>query len=116
MKSVYAELHEKGIAHSIEVWQEDTLVGGLYGIAVGSIFCGESMFHHVSDASRVALCVLVEHLQNWGFSLLDVQQATPHCSVLGAIDIPRATYLQILETSLENPGVFGVIDGLDNAQ
>jgi len=113
MKSVYAELHENGLAHSIEVWQEDVLVGGLYGIAVGSIFCGESMFHHVSDASRVALCVLVQHLESWGYALLDVQQATPHCSVLGAKDIPRATYLNLLETGLEVPAVFGLVGGLD---
>ncbi|MBT4694960.1 MAG: leucyl/phenylalanyl-tRNA--protein transferase [Planctomycetaceae bacterium] len=116
MKSVYTSLYEKGIAHSIEVWQEEALVGGLYGIAVGTIFCGESMFHHVGDASRVALCVLVEHLESWGFSLLDVQQSTPHCSVLGAVDIPRATYLQILETGFDNPAVFGVIGGLDIGQ
>ncbi len=116
MKSVYGELHAQGIAHSIEVWQENTLVGGLYGIAVGSIFCGESMFHHVSDASRVALCVLVQHLQSWGFALLDVQQATPHCSVLGAVDIPRTTYLDLLATGLDAPAVFGVVDGLDSAQ
>jgi leucyl/phenylalanyl-tRNA--protein transferase len=89
------------------------LVGGLYGIAVGSIFCGESMFHHVSDASRVALCVLVQHLELWGFAMLDVQQATPHCSVLGATDIPRATYLELLETGMEAPAVFGVVGGLD---
>ena len=116
VKSVYADLHVKGIAHSIEVWQDDVLVGGLYGIAVGTIFCGESMFHHVSDASRVALCVLVQHLQSWGFSILDVQQATPHCSVLGAVDIPRSTYLDLLETGLDDPAVFGVVGGLDSAQ
>jgi leucyl/phenylalanyl-tRNA---protein transferase len=115
MKSVYVELHENGIAHSIEVWQENTLVGGLYGIAVGSIFCGESMFHHVSDASRVALCVLVQHLQKWGFSMLDVQQSTPHCNVLGAVDIPRTTYLELLETGLQVPMVFGEVSGLDSA-
>ena len=114
MKSVYSELHKKGIVHSIEVWQEDTLVGGLYGVAVGSIFCGESMFHHVSDASRVAVCVLVEHLQSRGFALLDVQQSTPHCSVLGATDISRMKYLDILEAGLENPATFGVVSGLDS--
>jgi leucyl/phenylalanyl-tRNA--protein transferase len=116
MKSVYVELHEKGIAHSIEVWRDDTLVGGLYGIAVGSIFCGESMFHHVSDASRVALCVLVQHLELWGFAMLDVQQATPHCSALGAVDIPRADYLDVLKTGLEAPAIFGVVGGLDKEQ
>jgi leucyl/phenylalanyl-tRNA--protein transferase len=116
MKSVYAELYEMGIAHSIEVWQDDELVGGLYGIAVGSIFCGESMFHHVSDASRVALCVLVQYLQSWDFALLDVQQATPHCTALGAIDIPRTRYLQILDEGLDEPAIFGAVGGLDNAQ
>ena len=116
MKSVYAELYEMGIAHSIEVWQDDELVGGLYGIAVGSIFCGESMFHHVSDASRVALCVLVQYLQSWDFALLDVQQATPHCTALGAIDIPRTRYLQILDEGLGEPAIFGAVGGLDNAQ
>jgi leucyl/phenylalanyl-tRNA--protein transferase len=116
VKSVYGDLHERGIAHSIEVWQEGALVGGLYGIAVGSIFCGESMFHHVSDASRVALCVLVQHLQLWGFALLDVQQATPHCSALGAVDITRARYLDLLETGMEVPAVFGVVGGLDSSQ
>ena len=72
------------------------------------------MFHHVSDASRVAVCVLVEHLQSWGFALLDVQQSTPHCSVLGATDISRMKYLDILESGLENPATFGVVSGLDS--
>ena len=116
VQSVYGELYEMGIAHSIEVWQDDELVGGLYGLAVGSIFCGESMFHHVSDASRVALCVLVQYLQSWGFALLDVQQATPHCNTLGAIDIPRTTYLQILDKGLDEPAIFGAVGGLDNVQ
>ena len=116
VQSVYGELYEMGIAHSIEVWQDDELVGGLYGLAVGSIFCGESMFHHVSDASRVALCVLVQYLQSWGFALLDVQQATPHCNALGAIDIPRTTYLQILDKGLDEPAIFGAVGGLDNVQ
>lgn len=96
----YVELHRLGLAHSVETWLDDRLVGGLYGVALGGAFFGESMFHHVTDASKVALAALVERLRTRGFSLLDVQWITPHLERFGAIEIPRATYLKRLEQAL----------------
>lgn len=97
----YVELHRLGLAHSVEAWQDDRLVGGLYGVALGGAFFGESMFHHVTDASKVALAALVERLRTRGFGLLDVQWVTPHLEQFGAIEIPRAAYLKQLERALE---------------
>ena len=96
----YVELHRLGLAHSVETWLDDRLAGGLYGVALGGAFFGESMFHHVTDASKVALAALVERLRTRGFSLLDVQWVTPHLEQFGAIEIPRATYLKRLEQAL----------------
>ena len=96
----YVELHRLGLAHSVETWQDDRLVGGLYGVALGGAFFGESMFHHVTDASKVALAALVERLRTRGFGLLDVQWVTPHLEQFGAIEIPRAAYLKQLEQAL----------------
>lgn len=97
----YCELHELGYAHSIECWQDDKLVGGLYGVAINGAFCGESMFHSVTDASKVALVYLVARLKVGGFMLLDTQFVTDHLSQFGAIEIPRAEYRAQLSKALE---------------
>ena len=96
----YTALHEAGFAHSVETWIDDRLVGGLYGVALGGAFFGESMFHHETDASKVALVALVERLRGRGYALLDTQWVTPHLEQFGAVEIPRADYLRRLEQSL----------------
>lgn len=92
----YEELHEVGHAHSVEVYQNGILVGGLYGVVIGSVFCGESMFARVSDASKVALAVLVERLREWGFDFIDCQVPTDHLKSLGAKEISREAFLERL--------------------
>jgi leucyl/phenylalanyl-tRNA--protein transferase len=94
MVRCYTRLHERGEAHSVEVRREGLLVGGLYGVAFGSGFAAESMFHRVRDASKIALVHLVRRLRERGFTLLDVQFRTPHLARFGAIEIPRADYLR----------------------
>ena len=101
--SAYNRLHDMGWAHSVETWDDDgTLVGGLYGVSVGGFFAGESMFHRATDASKVALVALVEHLRQSGGSLLDVQWTTPHLRSLGAVDIARDDYLGLLARAVED--------------
>ena len=107
MIEAYTEMHRLGHAHSVEVWQEDELVGGLYGIAIGGLFAAESMFYRERDASKVALVHLVTHLQSRGYQLLDVQQWTPHTGRMGAIEISRDEYLQRLSAAVELPVMFG---------
>ena len=97
----YVTLHRLGIAHSVEVWREDRLVGGLYGVHLGGAFFGESMFHRETDASKVALAELVDRLARRGFRLLDVQWLTPHLAQFGAVEIPRRQYLVRLRQALE---------------
>jgi leucyl/phenylalanyl-tRNA--protein transferase len=97
----YCGLHETGYAHSVEAWQDGALVGGLYGVALGGAFFGESMFHTVTDASKVALVALVSRLRERGFTLLDTQWTTPHLEQFGAIELPRARYLAMLSRALE---------------
>ena len=99
MREAYVRLHELGHAHSVEVWAEDRLVGGLYGVAIGRVFAGESMFSHVSDASKTALVWLVRQLSIWGFELIDAQVYTPTLNRMGAVEIDRSHYLDRL-TSL----------------
>lgn len=99
----YRRLHELGWAHSVETWADGELVGGLYGVAIGGFFAGESMFHTRPDASKVALAHLVEQLRAGGALLLDVQWTTPHLASLGAIDIGRGAYLERLGRALEVP-------------
>jgi leucyl/phenylalanyl-tRNA--protein transferase len=96
----YVALHERGVAHSVETWKDGRLAGGLYGVALGGAFFGESMFHHETDASKVALVALVERLRERGYTLLDTQWVTEHLEQFGAIEIPRVRYLQLLEASL----------------
>lgn len=98
--AVYTELHRRGHAHSLESWQDDKLAGGLYGVTIGGAFFGESMFHRVTDASKVALVALVDRLKDRGFSLLDVQWSTPHLERFGAVEIPQKEYLSRLEQAL----------------
>ena len=97
----YECLHELGHAHSVEAWAENKLAGGLYGVALGGAFFGESMFHRVRDASKVALVGLVEHLRARKFALLDTQWTTPHLEQFGAIEIPRGQYLKLLMRAVE---------------
>ena len=97
MKGAYLELHKKGIAKSVEVWQNNELVGGLYGIDLGHVFCGESMFSKVSNASKIAFVYLVEKLKNENYKLLDCQIYNDHLASLGAEEIPRKTFLDILK-------------------
>lgn len=103
----YVRLHEMGLAHSVEAWQEGVLVGGLYGVALNGAFFGESMFHTVTDASKVALVTLVERLRARGFALLDTQWVTPHLATFGAVEIPRDEYLRRLRAALDLPVTFG---------
>jgi len=96
----YAALHRRGLAHSVEAWRDDRLVGGLYGVALGGAFFGESMFHRETDASKIALMALVERLNARGYVLLDTQWTTPHLEQFGATEIPRREYLRRLERAL----------------
>jgi leucyl/phenylalanyl-tRNA--protein transferase len=105
IRAAYAELHRLGWAHSVEAWQDGELVGGLYGVAVGGLFAGESMFHRVTDASKVALVGLVELLSDAHVDqrLVDVQWRTDHLGSLGVVSIPRPAYLAALREALELP-------------
>jgi leucyl/phenylalanyl-tRNA--protein transferase len=96
----YCALHEAGYAHSVEAWADGELAGGLYGVALGGAFFGESMFHRVTDASKVALVGLVGRLETRGFTLLDTQWTTPHLEQFGALEIPRDDYLRRLSAAL----------------
>lgn len=107
MVAAYTRLHKLGHAHSVEVWHEGSLAGGVYGVSVGGLFAAESMFYRVTDASKVALVHLVTHLRARGFSLLDIQQLTPHTARLGAVEIPRREYLERLADALSQPASFG---------
>lgn len=96
----YVGLHTQGLAHSVEVWRGDMLVGGLYGVHLGGAFFGESMFHTETDASKVALVALVDRLRAREFTLLDIQWVTPHLERFGAVEIPRSAYLIRLADAL----------------
>jgi leucyl/phenylalanyl-tRNA--protein transferase len=102
----YAELHRRGHAHSVEVWEEKALVGGIYGVAIQGFFAGESMFHRVTDASKIALCHLMIHLRARKFELFDTQVLSPLTARLGAIEIRRRDYLQRLALALQSPARF----------
>ena len=103
----YSALHGQGHAHSLECWQGDRLVGGIYGVAIGAFFAGESMFHRVSNASKVALVNLVDVLRQSGFVLFDIQMLTPVTTQLGGETISRHEYLRRLAQAVESPCVFG---------
>jgi leucyl/phenylalanyl-tRNA--protein transferase len=102
----YVRLHRDGYAHSVEAWSGERLVGGLYGVALGGAFFGESMFSRQRDASKVALVALVERLRAQGFTLLDTQYITPHLALFGAREIPRSEYLTRLAAALCEPCAF----------
>jgi leucyl/phenylalanyl-tRNA--protein transferase len=97
MRRAYGSLHRMGIAHSVEVWREDELCGGIYGLAMGSIFFGESMFSHAVDASKIALVALCRQLHAWNFGLLDCQVGNPHLFRMGALEIGREAFEEWLE-------------------
>ena len=103
MQDAYLELHKRGIAHSVEVWHGQELVGGLYGLAMGQLFFGESMFSRADNASKVGFATLVERLRAWGFVLIDCQMPTEHLISLGARSIPRTEFAQYLKNHLDQP-------------
>jgi leucyl/phenylalanyl-tRNA--protein transferase len=100
MIALYLELHRRGLAHSVEVWEEDSLIGGLYGVALKAAFFGESMFHRAPSASHIALVALVERLRARGYRLLDVQMRTNHIGNFGAIDLTHYQYLALLAEAM----------------
>lgn len=104
MRQAYEALHERGVAHSVEAWQQGRLVGGLYGVALGGAFFGESMFARVDDASKVAFVALCRHLAAWDFGLIDSQVSNAHTERFGTEEIPRATFLRRVRAELEKPG------------
>ena len=103
MREAYGRLHGMGFAHSVETWRDGRLVGGIYGVALGRAFFGESMFHLEADASKAALLELVAHLRRWGFTLFDCQQETPHMLRWGAVAVPRSEFLRLLDDALHAP-------------
>jgi leucyl/phenylalanyl-tRNA--protein transferase len=103
MASAYGALHRLGYAHSVEAWQEGALVGGLYGVSLGRMFFGESMFTRRPDASKVALVTLAKRISQWGFSLMDAQVANPHTLAMGAEEWPRSRFLRRLKDELTHP-------------
>jgi len=103
MGSAYSELHRLGFAHSAEAWLGDELVGGLYGVCVGRMFFGESMFARVDDASKVAFVALFRQLERWGFDVIDSQVRTDHLARFGARDISRDRYLELLQERIRDP-------------
>ena len=99
--NAYGEFHRRGHAHSVEVWQQGVLVGGLYGVAIGGLFAGESMFSTVSDASKIALVALVSRLKEKGYQLFDLQIINEHTSMMGATEIPRIDYLARAKSAIK---------------
>jgi leucyl/phenylalanyl-tRNA---protein transferase len=99
--NAYGEFHRRGHAHSVEVWQQGVLVGGLYGVAIGGLFAGESMFSTVSDASKIALVALVSKLKEKGYQLFDLQIINEHTSTMGATEIPRYNYLARVKSAIK---------------
>jgi len=115
IRNVYGELFRRGVAHTVEVWDGGDLVGGLYGLAIGAAFFGESMFHRRTNASKMAMAHLVERLNAGGFVLLDTQFVTDHLESLGGIEIPRAVYEERLAAALLRDGDWSAWDRLNPA-
>ena len=118
MQRAYVRLHDLGHAHSVEAWDGDELVGGLYGIAMGRCFCGESMFAKAPDASKIAFATFVQQLRRWGVAMVDCQMHTPHLARFGAREVDRAMFLQALEVLAAAPArqgtwAFDEADGSD---
>ncbi|MFQ5487940.1 MAG: leucyl/phenylalanyl-tRNA--protein transferase [Gammaproteobacteria bacterium] len=107
MMAAYCQLHRQGLAHSVETWCDGELAGGLYGVAIGKVFFGESMFHRRRDASKVAFVSLVALLDAWDYGLIDCQVATEHLASLGAREIPRQRFIRLLERYCEQVGRMG---------
>jgi leucyl/phenylalanyl-tRNA--protein transferase len=107
MMRAYERLHRAGVAHSIEVWIDDELIGGLYGVALGRMFFGESMFSRRTDGSKIALAYLSVQLERWRFPLIDCQMRTSHLASLGAYDMPRRQFVQTIERLVREPGKLG---------
>ncbi len=107
MVTSYTQLHHMGLAHSVEAWQGDELVGGLYGVALGRGFNGESMFSHADNASKVAFVTLAEQLRRWGFYFIDAQVHTPLLESLGGAAIPRRSFTQLVQAAVAQSGVPG---------
>jgi leucyl/phenylalanyl-tRNA--protein transferase len=100
MKRAYVHMHKLGFACSLEIWSETELIGGIYGLSLGRAFFGESMFHRAENASKIAMYELVEHLKNHDFLLFEVQFMTPHLKTMGALEIPKPAYLELLKKAL----------------
>jgi leucyl/phenylalanyl-tRNA--protein transferase len=105
MIAAYCELHRLGHAHSVEVWMDGELAGGLYGVALGRMFWGESMFSRRTDASKIALAHLATQLGEWGFGLIDCQMHTPHLASMGAREIPRDEFIAHVQALSGQPGI-----------
>jgi leucyl/phenylalanyl-tRNA--protein transferase len=108
MINAYCRLHALGHAHSVETWMDGKLVGGLYGVAIGRMYYGESMFHHITDASKIAFVHLVRYLQKHGFGMIDCQMKTPHLQRFGAREIPRAEFTARLNELINMPHYYEV--------
>ena len=115
IRSLYTQLHRMGACHSVECWQDGKLVGGLYGVRIGAVFFGESMFSRATDASKVALVHLVARLNAGGFRLLDAQFVNPHLERLGAVAVAKAGYHQLMEPALDADADFFAFTGDDDA-
>jgi leucyl/phenylalanyl-tRNA---protein transferase len=113
---LYQQLHAAKFAHSLELWQQDRLVGGVYGVTLGAAFFGESMFSRIPDASKIALAYLVDRLRTTGFTLFDTQFTTPHLETLGAIEISRSAYQARLAEALQHRADFLAPVGIPTAQ
>ena len=107
MIAAYTQLHELGVAHSVETWIDGKLAGGLYGMAIGNMFYGESMFSRVTDASKIAFAHLTRQLDRWGFGMIDCQMNTPHLASLGAREISRKEFIQTLTQLINHPRING---------
>jgi leucyl/phenylalanyl-tRNA--protein transferase len=116
IRSLYIQLHKMGCCHSVECWQDGKLVGGLYGVRIGAVFFGESMFSRVTDASKVALVHLVARLNYGGFKLLDAQFVNPHLETLGAIKLQKAAYHKVMEPLLDRDADFFAFTGDDDPE
>ncbi len=114
--ALFRALHAMGHAHSIEVWEDGALIGGVYGLAIGGAFFGESMFSARRDGSKIALAYLMHRLRAGGFTLFDTQFLTPHLASLGAIEVPRSRYRHLLRNALARDAAFGRDDGMPTAQ
>lgn len=110
IKKIYGQLFARGLCHTVEIWDDDKLVGGLYGLSIGAAFFGESMFHRATNASKMALVHLVERLRAGGYMLLDTQFVTPHLASFGGIEIPREDYELRLSEALQHEADFFALD------